>query len=390
MQLTIKTLPMTEQMYDYIFQHWRSNEKVFNNRFIYVTSIKEWNYLQEDDSHLVPNKSYVYVKDDMTSILSRPMIFGDCPTPDYGRKLGQYYYYVFTFRASDNVTVDSTVERTINGSLAWRKFYSVLRKKYTMDEIDERINLFSTKDENTKEILHSTPFMAGKGHQVYESNKVHKVTNVKYYDINKAYASNLIKMFPRLKDWILKQYKVDKPYFKKVLNYTVGMMNHFYNSNPNSKLAQWHYLRNTIVTNTTNQMLKAMSEINSEDSFVFYINTDGFMIANPSKELEHSDAIGDFGEEVVDNGEVWFTKVVRSDSTKYSIMQWFEDGEIQTKSLGGFLQEAKLISHIDLSKNKVVSFTTTNIDLGLDDNGKRKTKRIVNIDSIKEIENYGR
>ena len=133
-----------------------------------------------------------------------------------------------------------------------------------------------------------------------------------------------------------------------------------------------------------------MSEINSEDSFVFYINTDGFMIANPSKELEHSDAIGDFGEEVVDNGEVWFTRVNRSDSTKYSIMQWFEDGEIQIKSLGGFLQEDKLISHIDLSKNKVVSFTTTNIDLGLDDNGKRKTKRIVNIDSIKEIENYGR
>ena len=269
------------------------------------------------------------------------------------------------------------------------KFYSQLKKHYTYDEIDERIKSFSTRDEDTKEILHNTPFMAGKGHAVYESNKIFKLTNVKYYDINKAYASNLMTMFPKLKDWILKQYKVDKPYFKKVLNYTVGMMNHFYNSDPDHKLAKWHYLRNTIVTNTTNQLEKAMCKINSSNSFVFYINTDGFMIANPSEELEHSDAIGDFGEEVVDNGEVWFTRVCREDSVTYAIMQWFENGERQIKSLGGFLQEEKLTNQIDLSENKVLAFTTTSIDCGVDDSGKKRTKRVIDIDSIKEIEGYG-
>lgn len=380
---------MTEKMYDAIFQDWRLKDPVtFEHRFIFISSTIEWNKLLEDDLNWKPNKSYVYIKDDMTSILCKPMIFVDCQMPDYGH-LGTTYYYIFTFRATDNITTETKIEKTVTGWTAWMKFYSQLKKHYTDDEIDERIKSFSTRDEDTKEILHNTPFMAGKGHAVYESNKIFKLTNVKYYDINKAYASNLMTMFPKLKDWILKQYKVDKPYFKKVLNYTVGMMNHFYNSDPDHKLAKWHYLRNTIVTNTTNQLEKAMCKINSSNSFVFYINTDGFMIANPSEELEHSDAIGDFGEEVVDNGEVWFTRVCREDSVTYAIMQWFENGERQIKSLGGFLQEEKLTNQIDLSENKVLAFTTTSIDCGVDDSGKKRTKRVIDIDSIKEIEGYG-
>ena len=388
MKRTLKTLPITEQMYDYIFQHWRLGcPEAFANRFIFLSSTKEWNELLEDDVNWIPNKSYIYVKDDMTSILSRAMIFGDCPTPDYGR-LGQHYYYIFTFRATANITTKTKIDKELNGWIAWMTFYKELKKNYTDWEIDERIKLFSTRDEDTREILHNTPFMGGKGHRVYEANKVYKLTNVKYYDINKAYASNLMNMFPRLKSWILEQYKVNKPYFKKVLNYSVGFMNHFYNDNPNQKLAQWHYLRNTIVTNTTNQMEKAMQEVNGMDTFVFYENTDGFMVANPTKDLEHSDAIGDFGEEIVDNGEVWFTRVDRADSTKYSVMQWFENGEKKVKSLGGFLQEEKLISNIDLSENKVLAFTTTRIECGVDDRGKKKYKRVVDMDSIKEIEDY--
>ena len=374
MNITLKTLPITEQMYDYVFQHWRLDyPDVWEKSFIQIESQEEWSALLDDDKDWIPTKHYIYVKGDSTFILSRRYIFGDCPTPDYGH-LGTTYWYVWHFRASDSVKTTTKVDKVINGAIAWAKFYAQLKKHYTHQEIDDIIKEFGTSDEETKPILHRNIFQK----KDYVSNKIYQFDKVYYYDLNKAYAANLMTFFPRLKDWMLEQYKKDKPYFKKVINYAVGMMQRF-DSITDSKVDyhRFHLLRNTIVTNTTTKMDEAMSSISDMESEIVYVNTDGFMINNPSNELAHSLEIGDFGEETVDNHIVWMTRVNQFGYQKYSIMQWYENGEKVVKAIGGFQQEEKLTSKIDLKSNKTVLFNTTIT----------KKKRVVT--EIKEIENYG-
>lgn len=367
---------MTEEMHNHIFTYWYNNKEVWDKHFHYISSKKEWEKLLNTPCYELPQLDhYIYNVGDITYIFTRIFIFGLVDIPNYG-KLHNTYWYVFYYRASEKITVDTNVETAMNGKYAWNIFYRALKKYYTMEEIQEVIKEHGYPDEESP--MHNHIYQDTE----YKPNTIYTFTNVAYYDLNKAYAANLIKFFPKLKKWALNGYKKNKPRFKKVINYAVGCM-----QNKTEEELNFRLLRNAIVHNTNVQMNEAFSIVNhSIDSQILYVNTDGFIVNNPTEELNYSDKLGDFGKEIVDNNTIKFLKVKNAESKSYTIMQWFENGEKVVKSIGGFLQQSELIQHVDLFNNKSALFKTTKVFEGVDDNGRGKSKEVVNFDTLKEIE----
>lgn len=390
MTITLKYLPMTEDMFDYITQEMIDKN---NNEFIQVDKDR-WSELINDNSNWQSDKHYFYKcgDDDMFYLLSKVYVFEGSKWSDYSvsswNKLGlsDVYFYVFTYRATDKVeayefwTQGNSTEKkdSINGLIAWNKVQAQIHKHYTDDEIEAIINEHKVEDKDCGEILHMNAISS----EGLEYNVIYSFNNVRYYDLNKAYASNLMRFFPKLTKWMLNGYKHNKAYFKKVINYAVGCMQNKTHYKKEFAEHNFHYLRNAIVTDTTNKMNQADTELSGMHSTMVYQNTDGFIIHNPVKELDHSKDIGDFGQEVVDNNQLWMVKVVSKDYQNYGIMQWFENGKKVIKSLGGFRLDKDLIEHTDLSKGIVPLFKMKPLVCASE--GKVSTFRIIDKKTIKE------
>lgn len=362
MKRTIKTFPITYEMYYNLMYASRKEDKEWwDKTFIAVDREEDWlKLLGGDDSNWKHLHVYIYNKGDITYFFSQPWIFGNTETHSYFDYLHVNYWYIWKYRASDNFTLKTKMSKPIDGSIAWREFTKELKQHYKPKEIDEVINEHGTADEDTAEILHYSPYGTSSEVEGYcefkaKDNCITTIDNCCYYDLNKAYASNLMHFFPKLKDWMIKGYKEDKPRFKKVLNFAVGMMQKYGDESGHA----YRHLRNTIVTNTTNTLTDTMNYIieNSKAAKKVYVNTDGFIMTDADVEINHSDKIGDFGKETIDNNRIWSLRVNTPGWQKYAILQWFENGKKIIKSLGGFRLDERLISKIDLSQGKIVLFT---------------------------------
>ena len=94
-----------------------------------------------------------------------------------------------------------------------------------------------------------------------------KFSNVKYYDINSAYPSELCKYFPLAANDLEKMYEERKikPENKKIFNYFVGMLAH---------KGYWG-LWNKIIAGTREKLEQGIDEAGG---YLIYCNTDGFMV----------------------------------------------------------------------------------------------------------------
>ncbi len=388
MNITIKHLPLTEEAYDYLVNY----RIKFGSKdgFYQVKDKEEWDAVLADDS-LWYSKRYIYVVGDHFYMLSQIKTFA---SSEWYKKIFKTlvkkglnkvtYFYIWHYCSTDkkeaenfwNIKKDTSY---LNGSIAYKKVCKEIFNHYSDEQVSSIIEEHGVKDDDTKDILHYHMFRNAR----MKNNVVYKVSNVAYYDLNKAYASNLMKFFPEIKNWLLDGYKKDKPYFKKVVNYAVGCFqnNITYGKHPKHN---FHNLRNAIVTDTTTRVNTAIWDLVDGDSTrTMYINTDGLIVRDPNCEIAHSNEIGDFGKEVIDNDEMWCVTVNQAGYKKYTIMQWFENGEKVVKVIGGFRQSEALLEHTDLSKGIVPLFK--DIALNVQTSDGTKVTRILDKESIVEV-----
>ena len=158
------------------------------------------------------------------------------------------------------------------GSTAWNRMLKILHKYYTQDEL---LEIFANNQHEQCKPMHHNPSRMG--------NVVNRYTNCYKYDINSAYASAYINLFPKAHDDIMALYlgRHENPDNKKILNFFNGMLKR-------KGFAGTYYW----VVNRTNEiMTKALNEIGGSK---LYINTDGFIVKNPAKLIKHSTELGEF------------------------------------------------------------------------------------------------
>lgn len=158
------------------------------------------------------------------------------------------------------------------GSTAWNRMLKILKKYYTEEE------LLAILANNTHEPCKPWHFNPPK-----LDDAVYKHTNCYKYDINSAYASAYITLFPKAHDDIMALYlgRHDNPDNKKILNFFNGMLKR-------KGFAGTYYW---VVNRTNETMTKALDEIGG---MKLYVNTDGFIVKNPAKLIKHSTELGQF------------------------------------------------------------------------------------------------
>ena len=242
------------------------------------------------------------------------------------------YWYLLEYRAENE-----DIDHSVNGMQAWQTFTKVLYKRYTGEEIENIRSSYRYLDKPS--IEHYSWFNLNN-----KPNEIIEFDNAYYFDLNKAYAFYLEQMFPKLDKWLKIGYQKNKERFKKIVNYSVGMMTHY---------DEWYDVRSWIVNQVSEKVVNAIVELSGED---VYVNTDGLIVNNPKRLIAHSQELGDFKLVPVDNNKVWIYHQIGQGGTSYSVLQYFENGEKVIKSLGGFRREKCLIDKLDLSTGVVPVF----------------------------------
>ena len=158
------------------------------------------------------------------------------------------------------------------GSTAWHRMLKILYKYYTQDEL---LEIFANNQHEQCKPMHFNPPKL--------DDAVYKHTNCYKYDINSAYASAYINLFPKAHDDIMALYlgRHENPDNKKILNFFNGMLKR-------KGFAGTYYW----VVNRTNEIMnKAFKEVGGTR---LYVNTDGFIVKNPVKLIKHSTELGEF------------------------------------------------------------------------------------------------
>lgn len=183
------------------------------------------------------------------------------------------------------VILDATLNnndcrQAITGGMAWKLFKDKMLQFYTAKEFDACLKSVAV-DYNAKvNQMHFTYFLPRNAPQ---RNCILRFANCYAYDINGAYASILIDIFPKAKDEIVKLYneRKSKPLNKDIINYAVGMMC------PKGYRGAYNY----IVQRIRQQMNDAVKSVGGR---LVYANTDGFVTASPKLPLSTSGELGQF------------------------------------------------------------------------------------------------
>lgn len=225
----------------------------------------------------------------------------------------------------------------LKGYAAYRKMMSILKKKYTEDEINEILNTHEAED--SYKPAHKLP--------QFDTNIIKKRTNVYYCDINNAHGSALLELFPRCRTTILHMYDRRKEtvkgvpgYYKKIFNYFFG-----YLCRPNIKHRGTY---NWVVKRTYDTLADF---VESYKGIMLYTNTDGvMMIPQTSYVPENSDKMGNFK---VKCGTMYYTRIVEKNYSNYFYITFkANDGTIENKST--VLKELR--DNIDLEKGTVMLY----------------------------------
>lgn len=263
------------------------------------------------------------------------------------------YYYILRFCKTDELT-SNKINNDINGHDAFTHFIRLLKlHNYNDTTIDEVIAKEGIQEEEKplhEGLFYELPFL------IENQNRVVKIDHCEYYDLNKAYASCLMKFFPKAAEAIKEGYNTDDPakkaLWKKTINFAVG----FFQRN------KFKPLRNRIVKFINDEISKAITNC---DGDLIYLNTDGFIIRNAKNKLETSNEIGAFKEEKIDDNTIYFIKNMTS-RTKYSLFEYYANGNKKQTIIGGFRKTTKLFEVTTLRDNKYPDIKITRDSLGFE------------------------
>lgn len=256
----------------------------------------------------------------------------------------------------------------MDGPRAFAYMKKILLNYYTDDEILERLEMF-------KGPINADALTIHRDYEFFnDPYKIHKFTNCYEYDINSAYGSLLIEIFPKAKEDIENLYihRKETPYYKDVLNYTVGMFAHFAKDllRKNKPLTReaiaYRDARNWIVYRIQRALNEAMCTC---DGYVIYANTDGFVVKDPKHLLRASSKIGDF------------KLAYQGDFYTYRGKNFLcgQGNKIKGTTLPKTIRE-----NIDLSKGIICSFSKERKPNGVKNGRQSYIEKIINVQYINE------
>lgn len=243
--------------------------------------------------------------------------------------------------------IDDTVERpvkTITGTQAFNHVKSILLKYYSEEEFIKLLNSY-TEDYDYDKRQFIENYKYDKQYVVY------KLTNCYKYDINKAYASLLIQMFPKAKKDlldILKKSKIAKEkgnkeqsnIYKNYINYFVGKLKRL------GYTGAYYHIVHTISE-------KVMKTILYLGGILVYSRTDSICIQDPKNILESSNEFGEFKLEY--QGDVYFYA-----DKNYVIYQFGDEyrGSCRKSVRDQFdLPNGKVVTYKNKRNNKIQEIT---------------------------------
>lgn len=174
---------------------------------------------------------------------------------------------------------EKPAEHTLTGMRADRRMRRLLAEAgYKPEETEERLGMFEKEYNPSRKQLHYI--------KTFSDGKIHKFENCAEFDINSAYCSVLIEIFPKAKELLEKAYEERKihPENKAMFNYFVGMLTRRGHRKTYNYIVQ-------AVTDRLNGFIDSHGGWNN----VIYANTDG-VIMKLVKGLEYktSKVLGDF------------------------------------------------------------------------------------------------
>ena len=211
--------------------------------------------------------------------------------------------------------------------------HKILKKEYADEEVEEILNSHVVKEEEKVKPLHSILT----NNESFDYDTIYEISNVVYYDINKAHRDALIEMFPKCEKYFRDKKTMDR-WGKDCINIYVGdLCNHDHRETYN-----W------IVKRTRNILTAAIRKVNGT---VIYANTDGVMIWNPSTLIETSNKVGAFSNEMKGDKVYFYYHLKEDGIPQYYIYQYIDKhGKMVIK--GTLKKEYR--DKIDLSKQKKV------------------------------------
>ena len=228
-----------------------------------------------------------------------------------------------------------TIEDDITGTIAVNRMNKILHKVYKDEEIKTILESYTNEYDSSLKQYHYQGFQDG-------YSEIH---NCIKYDINGAHTDALCEMFPKAKEYIMKEHEKRKtnPIIKKVFNYYVGMLKH----------RGYKGAYNWIVQRTTRKLFDKIWHIGGR---LLYANTDGFLVTNPDNIDPTSSELGDF--KIEHQGTVYAYV-----DKNYFIMDC--DGKLTGTALGSvrkyFDLPNEIVVHYDRKQNEFNQFYAENI-----------------------------
>lgn len=180
-------------------------------------------------------------------------------------------------RLDESLDADTLYVRDIDGLDAWLYVNKIIDQSYTDSEKLERYQMFEADYD----------FNLIQKHEILavDQDVIYKYDNCYKYDINGAHNDALCEIFPKcakkFTDMFNKRKEKGCEMYKKYINYFVGML-----------CKKGHRLTyNWIVQRTTKMLNNAIKEVNG---ILLYANTDGFIVQDPEKLIDHSRELGKF------------------------------------------------------------------------------------------------
>ena len=239
-----------------------------------------------------------------------------------------------------NCNQSAEIKEAITGARAKAYMMKILKKYYTNEEIDKRLNMFQAEYDSDLKQQHYNG-------DLLPSGKILKFTNTYKFDINGAHLDALCEIFPKAKDDFVRMYnkRHKYPVFKEYPNRFVGCLAQKTDEmRKEHKMGKYELTYNWIVQRTSEKLLLALNELGGRQ---LYLNTDGLVVQNPEKLITASTNLGEFKLEYC--GNTYFYR-----GENYSLFQFGEDLTKKDVMKGSCLTEVR--KYIDLSKGKVVHY----------------------------------
>ena len=233
------------------------------------------------------------------------------------------------------ITMDKEQEEDIiydnmNPVQAANYLNNIIYKEYSEEE---KIEIFNNHQLENSTILHTYP---------ERLDGIIKYKNCYYYDINGAYASKFIEMFPKCKKELLELFEHrhdDHNRLKNVFNYYVGMLTQNEKKRAIKPRVVYPKTRHWIVQSITDKVTEFSKMLNGK--YNLYVNTDGLIVKEPKNIIANSTQMNEFKLEYNGDIYVYYGK-------NYFVMQYGDE-------IKGSLP-LELRKYIDLPNGKVVEF----------------------------------